>query len=413
MQTTTGNAIVLGIACVFAAIAAAFFPLSIAPITGSFAIISLTILGKPIFKNLLIIHEARILLVLLIAIAISLIWTIDPASGGGKLLKLSAGIFLGTVLLASASIVAADGKAVLRRLLVLGYFLCFGILMIGIFRERGDLIPLIMPHSGISGAEVWRMNRGATILVLILLPAFLAACKLPLLVLVISVSYCIPAMFTESNAALLGFGVAMATLACCRVMPKVTFFGTIGLLVAYIASAPLIHKNIQGPNPTRVVSFDKSSLTVSQLPESSQHRIQIWNFTANKILERPIIGWGFNSSRFIADKEDKSKFGSLLQLHPHNGVLEIWLELGIIGACLMIVLILSIGANLARLNPWPEQAVGLAFLTTTFSISCVAYGIWQSWWVATIFLCSSLFIGVLPKKGDKSVIQKLYNREFR
>ena len=213
-------------------------------------------------------------------------------------------------------------------------------------------------------------------------------------------------MFTESNAALLGTAVAMATIACSRVLPKVTLYGAIGLLTAYIASAPFIHKNIPDPKPLEVASLDKSYLAVARLPKSAQHRIQIWNFTANKILERPIVGWGFNSSRYVASKKDKSGLGGLLQLHPHNGVLEIWLELGVIGACIMILLILSIGARLRSLNPWPERAVGLAFLMATFSISCVAYGIWQSWWVATIFLFTALLNGVLPKKREKSIAQK-------
>ena len=112
-----------------------------------------------------------------------------------------ASILLGTVLLASASTVTADGRTTLRKLLLVSYFLCLGILLIGILRERGDLLPLLAPHNGVAGDEVWRMNRGATILVLILLPAFLAAHRQPLLVLLICVLYCIPAMFTESNAA--------------------------------------------------------------------------------------------------------------------------------------------------------------------------------------------------------------------
>ena len=405
MQRASGNAKALGIACACAASAAPFFPLSIAPIAGLFAIISFAILGTTILKNVILIKEARLFFILLIWIAMSLMWSVYPASGAEKLPKLLASILLGMVLLASASTVTAEGTATLQKFLLASYFLCLGILLIGILRERGDLLPFITPHNGVPGDEVWRMNRGATILVLILLPAFLAAHRQPLLVLLIGGLYCIPALFTESNAALLGFGVAIATIACCRIMPKVTFYGSIGLLTAYIASAPFIHKTIPGPEPLKVALFNNSSLAVAQLPENSQHRILIWDFTANKILERPITGWGFNSSRFIADKKDTSEFGSLLKLHPHNGVLEIWLELGVIGACILILLILSIGVRLRSLNPWPERAVGLAFLMATFSISCVAYGIWQSWWVATIFLCTALLSGVLPK-NEKNISPK-------
>ena len=38
------------------------------------------------------------------------------------------------------------------------------------------------------------------------------------------------------------------------------------------------------------------------LPFSFLHRIEIWHYASNLVFERPLFGWGLDSSRSIADK---------------------------------------------------------------------------------------------------------------
>src|SRR5262249_19741940 len=66
------------------------------------------------------------------------------------------------------------------------------------------------------------------------------------------------------------------------------------VVVIVMAGAPLI--------PT-VLSDVKGPWTTSQTP-SVTHRMLIWRFVSDRIAERPVLGWGLNSSRAIPGGKD-------------------------------------------------------------------------------------------------------------
>ena len=63
------------------------------------------------------------------------------------------------------------------------------------------------------------------------------------------------------------------------------------------------------------------------LPESSRHRVEIWNAVADLIVQKPLLGWGFDASRAI---------GVGVPLHPHNASLQVLLELGAVGGVIAV-----------------------------------------------------------------------------
>ena len=80
------------------------------------------------------------------------------------------------------------------------------------------------------------------------------------------------------------------------------------------------------------------------LPNSAVHRIKIWEFVAKKISERPLLGWGMNSSKHFSDGKNMvytvsgEYLGEALPLHPHNTILQIWVELGLPGILVFLCL---------------------------------------------------------------------------
>ncbi|MBS7789639.1 O-antigen ligase family protein [Roseococcus sp. SDR] len=139
---------------------------------------------------------------------------------------------------------------------------------------------------------------------------------------------------------------------------------------------------------------------VSALPFSAAHRLLIWDFTAERIADRPVLGWGMDSSRAIpggterTSQETRTAFGltahdahhwfihqQMLPLHPHNMPLQIWLELGAVGAALMALLLALVA--LACRNPAACGAFAAALV-----ISLLSYGMWQYWWVAGLMLAA-------------------------
>ena len=140
------------------------------------------------------------------------------------------------------------------------------------------------------------------------------------------------------------------------------------------------------------------------------HRPLIWGFTATRILERPILGWGLDAARrtpggqVLITPEDFGYTGPevgknvtdwlheldpvFLPLHPHNAILQIWLELGLIGALLACGLVIYlVRAAVRRRHP-----AGLALLASSFVIANLSYGVWQNWWLAGLWLVTAFYL---------------------
>ena len=143
-----------------------------------------------------------------------------------------------------------------------------------------------------------------------------------------------------------------------------------------IMAAPQI---VSGPQ-----SFDRLKAVTEELPASAEHRMKIWDFTVEKIDEKPLWGWGMDASRSIP-KEDRrlSPEIEILPLHPHNAFLQVRLELGIPGAILFAALV---GAFFAKVAGGNEDRFAAAVITGAagayLTVASVSYGIWQNWWFA-------------------------------
>ena len=127
---------------------------------------------------------------------------------------------------------------------------------------------------------------------------------------------------------------------------------------------------------------------------SARHRLEIWRFTGNRIAEKPLLGWGLDSSRAIPGGSDPTPEGPpWLPLHPHNGALQIWLELGVPGALLFAAFIARLWLGLAR-APWPRffAAAAGGSLCAAQIIGVAAYGLWEEWWIGTQFLALFLIL---------------------
>ena len=81
----------------------------------------------------------------------------------------------------------------------------------------------------------------------------------------------------------------------------------------------------------------------------------------------------------------------LMALHPHNGALQAWLELGVPGALLLAgclyFLVTRAGATGAGRA---TAAATTATILAALSIGSLSYGLWQSWWLATLGIVSCI-----------------------
>lgn len=122
------------------------------------------------------------------------------------------------------------------------------------------------------------------------------------------------------------------------------------------------------------------------------YRVEIWRYVNELIAARPYQGYGFDASRIVGQSatlmpsfEGKTSF-----LHPHNGMLQLWLELGLVGV-LLFLSAATFGFN-AFLKTNPNRlalATFCATVVTSAVIWSLSFGAWQGWWLAVLGLTAA------------------------
>ncbi len=137
---------------------------------------------------------------------------------------------------------------------------------------------------------------------------------------------------------------------------------------------------------------------IEALPYSWAARIGIWDYVCARIGEQPWIGHGLDASRAVADMIDVQGAPTIaVPLHPHSASLQIWFETGLVGAGLGAAGLVAGGLSLSRAfaNNRPAAAAACATIAALSFIANASYGIWQEWWIATMFVAAAL-VGAIP-----------------
>ncbi len=143
-------------------------------------------------------------------------------------------------------------------------------------------------------------------------------------------------------------------------------------------------------------------------PESATARFYIWSYTAEKAMERPLTGIGVRGTRTLQPAPpDRSANPPTVEdryrprpgRHAHNAFLQIWLELGAIGAALVLMLGLAALSAIGRLER-NEAAFGYALFATICTVAAFGFGIWQTWLLGAICLSALVFLlGLRPARA--------------
>lgn len=124
------------------------------------------------------------------------------------------------------------------------------------------------------------------------------------------------------------------------------------------------------------------------------YRMYIWDFVADKIAEKPLLGWGIGASKRLGTDTEgiltDHRFGELgepIPGHPHNAILQIWLEFGFFGSLFIYVLIAR-GLMLAERHIHrPLDRIWIFacgfLIASLFSFS---FSITSSWWMVSVIV---------------------------
>ena len=145
------------------------------------------------------------------------------------------------------------------------------------------------------------------------------------------------------------------------------------------------------------------SAMLPHLPASWAARVNIWTFVTERMTEKPLFGWGLDASR---------TFKGHIPLHPHDAPLQLWFELGAIGAVLGALIWAYIFWRFAEAAPRRRlyAAAGCATAWSALVIGAFSFSLWQEWWICLAALgfaaCSLLSrqldgLALKPKKALK------------
>ena len=234
------------------------------------------------------------------------------------------------------------------------------------------------------------MNRGACFVAIIFWPAILIFSRITksfmlsfLLWLITGTSL----LFLESLSSIIGYFSASFVFAAVYIFraKKVIYFISI-ITTLVLIGVPFISTKY---TPELIVN------KLSFIPPSAIHRVYIWDFASNKATESSILGIGFNSSRYVEGAGERlvvqgyEQFDlwTKLPLHPHNNIIQTWLELGIIGVVSLLGIIFAVFRKIqtSKLSI-SEKSIATSTLVSYLAIATMGFGAWQHWWMATAYI---------------------------
>ncbi|MSP68077.1 MAG: O-antigen ligase family protein [Alphaproteobacteria bacterium] len=342
------------------------------------------------------------LFLLALVAAASVVWSIDPAVSAAAAARLLAGIAGGVLLAREVQQLSPAERRPFAVGLVAG---CVVLLVVLALEAQSDaaIHRAIQNWTGSQSiAGVSAINRQASVVALLAWPAALALWQggyrsgaLGLLAMTAMVLFQL-----ASGAAVAGFIGGLVVAPVVWLLPRVVPW----LLAAVIAGGALATPVL----PLTLLAPETLVPRVHPTYAPAIHRLYIWRFVAEQVWERPLLGYGIESSRRFpgASRHVLDVYPEapgivrtegvlpILPLHPHNAALQVWLELGLGGALAFAALVALVLSSAARRDRPPAVAAGLAGATITgIAIALFAYGIWQGWWIAALFLTAAWMIG--------------------
>jgi O-antigen ligase len=196
-----------------------------------------------------------------------------------------------------------------------------------------------------------------------------------------------------SFTAVIAYGAgALAFLSACW-LPRITALLCGWGTALWILSAPFLLR------PDMTAWIDAAFRFVEAKAHSWEHRRAIWGFVIDRIHERPVFGWGLGSSRAIPGGHTLLAPGvEILPLHPHDAALQLWLELGLVGALLGAAFFLCLARTVRRSSAdRTDFALAIALIVTATINAMASYNLWHEWWLTFLIAAAGLLIAARPR----------------
>jgi O-antigen ligase len=355
--------------------------------------------GLP-WRDLLKPNAALVALVAVAAYAgLSAIWAADPQAALSKCALLLATTLV--VFAASVAIPTLDADQVRRasQAFVAGALCAAGFVAIelltdgAITRATMNTFPSFRPerakhvtihHDRVTKINLSEFNQDIAILALLLWPGLLAlrALPSPRRKLLNVLFFLVPIAISEHDSSQVGLVASLLVLLLAWVSPRAVVRG---LAIAWCLGFVLVI-------PLDFLAFKADLHQAKWLPMSARARIIIWEYTAERVLEKPWLGIGADSTpaTMVKPKNPSERpKGFVIRRttgqHAHNLFLQSWYELGVFGVILAAIAGAAVALRILLL-PAAAQAYGAASFTMVAVNAAFAWGMWQIWLICAVGL---------------------------
>jgi exopolysaccharide production protein ExoQ len=128
----------------------------------------------------------------------------------------------------------------------------------------------------------------------------------------------------------------------------------------------------------------------------SSDRVDIWLSFEAAVQKKWLFGNGFGSSlnlqnAAVAQLIPPERVTLLGASHPHNAFLQVWVEMGLVGAAFALVLTVLLFRAVGKSNPILQPFL-LTWIAVVAGVALVSHGAWQAWWIAAIAASAVAFV---------------------
>jgi len=227
-----------------------------------------------------------------------------------------------------------------------------------------------------------KMNQAAVTLTVWLWPVAIAAAAVlgRMAAVTLAALVAVAVFMSESETAKLGLLAGAFAFALFQ-WRRPWMFGALAAAVAvFILAQPLLPTFVIDVLPARLLDLLKAG--------HAQERLVIWRSFAAAVAMEPMAGFGFDSSGDIGFGPLLERFPPELRTgirdsHPHNMALQVWVELGLMGAFLVTVAVGRMIRAAGRLDASVRPAAAAA-IVGALAVAAVGYGAWQAWWLSML-----------------------------
>lgn len=329
---------------------------------------------------------------------VSCLWAINPVASLVSLIRTFSIVFVSYLLITNAKILAKKipiHKQHLTTSMIIAILLFFVEFLTG-----GMVSSWVRTFAqGKESADFYLhyMDRGCSVLAMLLWVAIARMLHSRKEVLAVVLYALMFIVFNASDSLAAFVGIILSGVVF--LLTRYSFFKKPAILSLILVAGSVLFIAL-----TLTLNSRQIAEQAKDLPMSAKHRLFIWDFATDAAMKHPIFGFGHGASRQIEVPEEEviSYEGYELHplpTHPHNNLVQIFLENGLVGLALYLVLMCKYLFSWHRFSKDSPSlmAAGYACFASFFVISMISFNMWQSWWLAS-FLFAAIMMA-MSRKG--------------